>query len=90
MKVDSDGDVEVTIYCFREKPPPPQLYRCGTIGIRARETVNILADRKHFFEGSSGELRLKIQDLSDGDSSELSIPVGPAGSATGGMEMASS
>ena len=75
LSVESDGDVEVTLHCFRRTPAPPRLVPCGSIVVQPGASTSIAADLVHFPAGSQGEIRLMLMDRSDGDVRLWSIPV---------------
>jgi len=76
IAADSDGDVEITIFCVRSVPPPMQLVPCGTVVLCPRVTGQVFADLVHFPPGSQGELQLTLKDILDRDEWAVSIPVG--------------
>lgn len=87
VTIHADGDIEVTVYCFRRSPPPPQLVPCHKIILRPGDTASITADRLHFPPGSAGELQVTALDQSDGDLRTWVIPVASAtGAASGGAQ----
>jgi hypothetical protein len=87
IAVDSDGDVEIVVYCLRSQPPPKQLFPCGRIVLRPGATGHVSANPTRFPPGSSGELQLNITDKYDGDTRVVAIPVvgGVSGESEGGM-----
>jgi hypothetical protein len=72
LSVDSDNDVEVVFYCYRD--PPGQFVVCGKIRLRPNETKSVAPAIGQFPRGA-GRWRLAFKDLIDSDTEVIELTI---------------